>query len=373
VKLLVASPYYPPSIGGAQGYARSIACGLARSFGWEVVVVTTNHAEPSRWAEEERDGLRILRLPRWLRLSNTPMSLRWPATLRGILQRERPDLVNGHAPVPVFADVAARIARAQGVPFVLTYHSGSMVRPGFALNGAVRLYERLVLPRTCDLAARIVCSSESVRAHLGRPAAVTITPGTALPVRAPAASTGSRRILFVGSLDGSSAWKGIDVLVRAMQRVQRAWPDALLTFVGDGDGLPGHRRRCERAGVRTEFRGARFGEELSAEYARCAMLVLPSISEAESFGMVLVEAMAHGRPVIGSRIGGIPLVVRDGRDGLLVPPGDPAALASAIESLLADPARADALGAHGRAAAARYDWAPRVEQTHRIFAEVVSS
>jgi glycosyltransferase involved in cell wall biosynthesis len=372
MRLLLATPYFPPSIGGAQAYARTVACGLAATGAWEVVVVTTNHEAPRRHAEEEQDGVRVIRLPRWLKVSNTPVSPLWRASLRALARRVRPDLVNGHAPVPLFADAAAQVARELGVPFVLTYHAGSMVRPGFWLNGVARAYERFVLARTCALSRRIVCSSEFVRRRLARPHAVTITPGVRGPEEPVAAATG-RRVLFVGSLDRSSSWKGVDVLIDAMRSVQARFPDALLTVVGCGDREAHYRRRCARAGVRAEFRGARRGSELSAEYARCAVLVLPSLTEAESFGMVLVEAMAHRRPVVGSRVGGIPLVVRDGHNGLLVPPGDAGALAGALIRLLADPELARALGASGEEEALReHGWALQVRKTDRLFREVLA-
>ena len=100
------------------------------------------------------------------------------------------------------------------------------------------------------------------------------------------------------------------------------------------------------------------------------MTVLPSLTESESFGMTLVEAMASGCPVVGSAVGGIPFVVRDDVDGLLVPPGDAGALADALAGVLTDPARAAALGAAGREAArARWDWSRQEDRTIRVLDE----
>ena len=99
---------------------------------------------------------------------------------------------------------------------------------------------------------------------------------------------------------------------------------------------------------RVRFVGTLAGDDLVAAYQRATIVVLPSTTEAESFGMVLIEAMSCGRPVIGSRVGGVPFVIDHGRDGLLVTPGDPAALATAIIELGNDPGMRSSMGAQGR-------------------------
>jgi rhamnosyl/mannosyltransferase len=110
------------------------------------------------------------------------------------------------------------------------------------------------------------------------------------------------------------------------------------------------------------------GEALVTELRTAAVLALPSRTEAESFGMALVEAMACATPVVGSEVGGIPHVVTDGETGLLVPPGDPAALAAACRRLLEDTALADRLGAAGRRRAEeRYAWDGLTERYAELF------
>jgi glycosyltransferase involved in cell wall biosynthesis len=101
-------------------------------------------------------------------------------------------------------------------------------------------------------------------------------------------------------------------------------------------------------------------------------VVLPSLTDAESFGMALVEAMSCGRPVVGSRVGGIPGVVTDGQDGLLVPPGDARALAAACLTVLTDPGLADRLGRAGRqAAVSRFSWSRQLPAYLDVFRDLL--
>ena len=103
------------------------------------------------------------------------------------------------------------------------------------------------------------------------------------------------------------------------------------------------------------FHGLLGREALARLYATASIFALPTRREA--FGLSFVEAMAFGLPAIGSRIEAIPEIIADGETGLLVPPGDPAALAEAISTLLGDPARARRMGAAGRArVAGRFSW-----------------
>ncbi|MCA1813254.1 MAG: glycosyltransferase, partial [Halobacteriales archaeon] len=105
------------------------------------------------------------------------------------------------------------------------------------------------------------------------------------------------------------------------------------------------------------FRGRLSVADLVRAYQEATVVTLPSVTDAESFGMVLAEANACGRPVVGARIGGIPSFVRDGENGLLVPPSDPHALASALLQLLTDPELAEGMGQAGRTRVVEeHDW-----------------
>ena len=170
---------------------------------------------------------------------------------------------------------------------------------------------------------------------------------------------GERRagVLFVGRL---TPHKGIDVLIRALP------PDARLTIIGSEghDPRPPERDypsllRSLAAGRRVQFLGAVDDEELARQYRTAAVLVIPSVERtcygrrivvSELLGLVALEAMASGTPVIASRLGGLPEIVEDGVTGYLVPPGDVVTLRERLTQVLADPAAAARLGSNARKA-----------------------
>lgn len=165
--------------------------------------------------------------------------------------------------------------------------------------------------------------------------------------------------LLVGTIGRLTPWKGQDDFLRAAAQVATAHPEAVFLVVGDCISSPAE-ATADRAyrdrlhalaaelglGGKVAFTG--FREDVAAVMNALDVFVLPS--HEEPFGIVVLEAMAAGRPIVATRAGGVPDIVRDGEEALLVPPRDPAALAGAISQLLADPARAQALG---RAAQAR--------------------
>ena len=167
------------------------------------------------------------------------------------------------------------------------------------------------------------------------------------------------RLLFVGRLVER---KGVAYLLEALSLV-RDRVEVELEVVGEGplrSALEEEARRLD-LGEAVEFRGFVSREELSRSYAGCHAFVLPAVVDAkgdvEGLGVVLIEALAHGRPAIGSEAGGIVDIVRPGETGLLVPPGDGRALAAAILELAEDPSRAEQLGRQGRAyVQRRFGW-----------------
>jgi glycosyltransferase involved in cell wall biosynthesis len=165
-------------------------------------------------------------------------------------------------------------------------------------------------------------------------------------------------VLTVGRLVASERYKGHDVMLDAWPMVLREIPNARYVIVGDGDD----RARLEARGTETglndsvTFRGGVSGAELQSCYDDCRVFALPARTEldpraprGEGFGIVFLEAMAHGKPVVGPNIGAPTEFIRDGEHGLLVDPVNPTKLAQALIELLANPERARQMGEAGRA------------------------
>lgn len=181
-------------------------------------------------------------------------------------------------------------------------------------------------------------------------------------------------VLFVGRLID---WKGVNTLVSSMKKVKTATGSTRLVIIGDGperERLKTLAKELELEDVIT-FTGRLSATELMDYYSRAAVFVLPSVTvnnQTEGLGVVLLEAMASGVPAIGSNTGGIPDIIEDGVNGLLVPPGDPDALAEAIIRILEDRDLADRFREAGlETVKGRFSWDKISDQFIEVYREVL--
>ncbi len=230
-------------------------------------------------------------------------------------------------------DTAERAARAQNLPALKVRRLPWALDPGFAARAA--------LP-------------------------VAPTP----PVEYPE----GRSILTVGRWDSSERYKGMDHLIAALPRLLTDNSDIHLVAVGEGDDRGWLENLAEEHGVslHVHFLSGLTQEELSACYAACDVFALPS--RGEGFGLVYLEAMAHGKPVIAGAHGGAPEIVEDGATGYLVPHGDVPQLANALATLLGDSELRKKLGARGRGRVEKeYQFAQFAKSLKRILKEQCAS
>lgn len=359
MKVLLASPWLHPEGGGLERYAASMARELARR-GHHVTLL--GHArEP---IDEFRDGVHVVGVEPRRVLSNTPVSAEIHRRAKTLLADA--DVANVHTPVPGTAELVALAARRLRKPHVVTYHAGMLGAPAGALRVAAALHRQIGERWLLATASGRVAVSPFVAARVFRHrASDVIPPGVDTTRFAPRGSPVRGRILFVGPVSRAYEWKGFSVLADAFERLELRVPEAHLRVVGQGDLVESYQTRF--AGHPVTFLGRLDESQLAREYARASVVVLPSVTDAESFGMCLAEANASARPVVASDIGGIPSFVRDGENGILVPPGDADALAGAIGRLLTDRDLADAMGARGRERVlAEHRWDVLAERTAEV-------
>jgi glycosyltransferase involved in cell wall biosynthesis len=181
-------------------------------------------------------------------------------------------------------------------------------------------------------------------------------------------------VLFVGALTKWHSYKGLDVLLKAFALAKGRDPGIRLLIVGEGHLRPAYMGLASDLGIGDSviFAGDVRDEDLPSYYACSDVLALPSKDSSEGFGLAILEAGACGKPVIASMVGGVPEVVEDGVNGLLVPPNDARALSEAILRILGDEELARRLGERGRELAEARDW-PRVARAYRtVYEEAIS-
>jgi len=360
--------YFPPHIGGSENYIYKIAYGLSKIYGWKIVIVTTNQ-DKKRIQIEQKDGIRLYRLPILFTFSNTPINPFWYFQIKKIIQKEQPILINAHTPVPFIADITALICSK--IPFVLTYHSGSMIKENSLLDVPIFIYENVFLKYTLRKAKLIICSSNHIRNDFLKSyknETITVNPGVDDLGRHAKEISDRKIILFVASLTKSQRYKGLDYLLQALVTLKKHMENVRLFVVGEGDAVSDYRKLVSQLELNNEvvFTGSLMGRKLNQIYKKAHVLALPSLKE--GFGMVLIEAMAQSTPVIGTDIGGIPDIITHGKEGFLVPPKNPDALAKAISLILKNPSLARSMGKAGYEKVKKnYLWDTQVKRTKELF------
>jgi len=370
IRVLHVGKYYPPVPGGMERVLQLLCEGERRHVDSRALVASTDGGTERAVI----GGVPVTRVASFTRIGSVAVS---PGLALELL-RSRADITVIHEPNPV-ALVADVMTRRRG-PLLVYLHS-EVVRPQWKY----RLLYRPFLRRVLDRAARIIVASpamaesaEQLEGYRDKcvvipygidTARLHLTPAVeARLTEIRAASAGEPLVLFTGRL---VPYKGVDVLIRAMKG-----SNARLALVGDGP-LAGSLRDLARdlqVADRVTFMGALSDPELIALYHACDVFVLPSVTRAEAFGIVQIEAMACGKPVISTSVAsGVPWVNRHGETGLIVPPGDVNALRHAIASLTADESLRARLGGAGRRRVEReFTAAGMAERTVALYRAVLN-
>lgn len=346
VKILELGKFYAPARGGIETLLRSLCEGFVR-LGAEVDCVVANRTP--RTVHETLGGVHVHRLASWREAMSTSLAPRYPFATR----HYRADVWHSHFPNPL-ADLAA-ILGPRRTPLILSWHS-DIVRQKAALRLYLPLQRALLRRATCIVVATPYHLEYSSYLHEFRSKCLVIPYGLNLDrfqlnadgrVRVAnlrREAQGRRILLNVGRLVD---YKGQRYALLALRQI----PDAVLWLVGTGPLEFELRALAGELGVadRVRFWGDITDEELPNFVHACDVFVFPSITPNEAFGLVQVEAMACGKPVVACQLrSGVPYVCGDGLSGLTVPPTDSGSLADAVNRLLSDETYCLQLGAAGR-------------------------
>jgi phosphatidylinositol alpha-mannosyltransferase len=360
VRVALVCPYDWSAPGGVRVHVEGLARALAeRGRAIEVIApgVAGATIETAAGAVPVHGVGRVLRVPyRGTVAPIAPSPAVIPA-IRRILGRFDPDLVHVHEPFT--PSTAAWATLASRAPVVATFHS-SLDRSRLLELGAP------ILAPVRGRLSQAVAVSEAAASFVGRAfpsLEVAVVPNgvetrvfaEAEPIDAlpDAAPPGARAIVWTHRLDPQ---KGFPDAVEAFAIVARALPDTVLVVAGDGSDRGALARLSPSARSRVRMLGA-VGHDRVGGLLRGGDVALCAATGQESFGLVLVEAMAAGVPVVATDIAGYREVATDEVNALLVPPGRPDLLAAALQRILTDPPLAGRLTEGGRARARSFDWA----------------
>ena len=381
MKIGIVSQSYYPRFGGVSENVAHSAAALARR-GHDVTVITGHPLHVGHPPSDADPGLAGLERVRVRRIGTAlllpfqgafvdlvvGLSLR--DELEAIWRAERFDLVHVHQPMTWTLPALATMTKP--APMVGTFH---------AAGGRSRLFRFFHEPcawHLSQLDGRLAVSPAARRfiaEEFGEPPLVLpngvdtqrFHPSAASP---PGSRDGRFTVLFVGRLDPR---KGLDILLRAWPRVvSELEGEARLNVVGSSALAPLIRASVPGAMRDTiHFAGAVPSRDLAGWYAASDLFVSPATRN-ESFGIVLLEAMASAKPIVCSDLPGYRAVCRPRSEGLLVPPGDPEALAAAITAIARDSRLARAMGERGRVRAEAFDWSRVAQSLEAIYRDVLA-
>jgi glycosyltransferase involved in cell wall biosynthesis len=353
--------------GGVESYVRNLSKELV-GMGNEVRVICAD--APKNNEANGRIKIEVLRTMGKIANTNITPALPWT------ILKEDFDILHTHLPTPWSADWSAIISRLKKRPLVLTYHSDIAGRGlSHHIAGAYNLTALRFLIKNADKI--IVTRRGYLSKHLeGQKKKIAVIPiGVDTNVFRPLSIEKKGDIFFLSLLDKYHDFKGLDVLLGAVNIVKRDMPDLKL-IVGGGGVLQVHYERVAKSmGLirNVEFVGSVPQEKLAEYYNSCSLFVLPSTDPSrETFGIVLLEAMACGRPVVATEIAGPAEDIKKSMAGLVISPGNKAELAEAILSILKNQDLAARIGSAGRRLVEeKYNWRRIAVQTSELYEELI--
>lgn len=336
-------------------------------LGHQVDVIVPKRSEPA----QKFESFKVIELPTIFKAGNAAMLLK----LLGMAKKY--DILHLHYPFfgSAFLIWLVKLFRRR-TKLVITYHMDFI--PKTLFHYLTSFPDRFVRHSLFKIADKIIVPSVDYasESQIGKSMRISFSKFIELPLGVdlekfkPAPKDKSllqkfnldekhKIVMFVGAMDKAHYFKGIDILLEALKLVKENHEMAKLVLVGEGDLRKEYENLAGQLGLNRDvvFTGPVSDEELPKIYNLADMCVLPSINRAEAFGLVLVEAMASGKPVIASSLAGVREVVNDGVNGWLAKPGVAEDLASKIDYFLTNEGEAKQFGSLGREKCEKnYNW-----------------
>jgi glycosyltransferase involved in cell wall biosynthesis len=382
MRILITLTYYRPHYSGLTIYTERLARALA-ARGHQVTVITSRY-DPSLPAHEIKDGVEIIRPWVLMRLSKGVIM---PDMIWHVAKKLREaDVVSLHVP-QLDAALDAVLARLMGKPVVLTYHCDLRLPKGFihglanqashVANHISAIAANVIVTNTQDYAD----NSPFLKNYLGKVQVIpppselaAFTPADVEAFRQKFAIDGQQKI--IGMVARLATEKGVEYLVYALPGVKAALPNTRAMFVGQYQDVLGEEKYAARLEplIRDlgkdhwSFLGVLSPVELAVFYHLSSVIVLPSLNGTESFGMVQIESMSSGTPVIASNLPGVRQPVLSTGMGKIIPPRDAGALETALVDVLE---HRDRFGGDSQAIAQRYAPDTIAAEYEEIFKKLV--
>jgi glycosyltransferase involved in cell wall biosynthesis len=375
MKILQVTSVFPPHIGGLENVVYNISKGLIEE-GHQVTVYTTNL--PRSKAHELKNGITINRIPVLFAVFGAPIAIFLP-----YMMKENVDLVHVHVPPVLGATSALVFSRIKRIPVVLTFHNDT-VGKNFVqrlLAGVYNVFlNRLILENVklitvpsqayeVELKRRGIDDNKIKVINNGIDFSIMHANSNSNRLKAQLGFSGKKMILFVGALEKR---KGVEFLIKALPIIKEKVQDAKLLIVGNGSEK-NHLEELANSLDSPEgviFTGHVSDERLEALYNAADVFVLPSLYE--SFGLVLLEAMAHRKPIVATKILGVSELVTSGLNGILVEPRNSEQLSEAIIQVLSEKNYANQLGTNGELFSRKFGWKKMVAEYMSAYRECLN-
>jgi glycosyltransferase involved in cell wall biosynthesis len=383
MRILTTLTYYRPHYSGLTIYAERLARALV-ARGHQVTILTSRY-EASLPAREHRDGVEIIRPGVLMHISKGVLMPSLPYW--AWVNIRRADVVHLHLP-QLDAAYIALLARLMNKPVVLTYHCDLLLPKGL-IHALANQVSHLANTISLGSAQRVVVNtldyaeqSKFLRAYLAKISAIPTPIELEAPTQADQQAVRHKAGLqpgqrIIGMVARLAAEKGVEYLVEAMPEVLQKFPEARVLHVGQYQNVLGEEEYAHKLkphiqalGEHWKFLGILPPAELAAFYRLCELTVLPSTNSTESFGIVQVESMACGTPVVASDLPGVRQPVRMTGMGKVVPVADAHALAESICQVLDQPERYQG---DVDSVASRFSSQHIAEQYEQIFLKVANT